>query len=381
MKLKAVSVYKLHLPFKFTFAHARKSDTWADNIFVEILAADDHIRGYGEGAPRPIVTGETQEIAIRSVQSLCLTDDFPWDLEDAQQIWQFVHCLAGEKHYISAACALETALLDLLGKAQNRSIVDYLPKDYYTSEVRYGGTIPISDSKTVASICHIIRALEVTDVRLKLGKDFHQNRTALEVVRKAMDGGYNLRADVNCGWDFQMAKQHLPLLESYEVGTLEQPMMPDDPNWEDLANLLSTTNIRLMADESVYSMDDLEKAISEKYFRVFNIKLTKSWGFLNSLELIGKIRSAGLDYQVGCQVGESGILSAAGRALCAVSSDALYCDGCYDQFLLEQNLTKEHLTFGQRGIAKPLNGPGLGIGMNAKNLAQLTEDLLTIQRP
>ena len=128
-------------------------------------------------------------------------------------------------------------------------------------------------------------------------------------------------------------------------------------------------------------MEDVERAISDKHFDVINVRLTKCGGFLNSLKIIERIRAAGLRYQVGCQLGESGILSAAGRALCAVSSDALYCDGSYDAFLLRENLTTEHVTFNHGGRAAPLKGPGLGITVNLENLKRFSDYFITIQRP
>ncbi|MEA1948630.1 MAG: hypothetical protein U9N83_15155 [Thermodesulfobacteriota bacterium] len=42
-------------------------------------------------------------------------------------------------------------------------------------------------------------------------------------------------------------------------------------------------------------------------------------------------------------LGESGILWAGGRILCLVCGNAEYCDGSYDEFLLEKNVTVEHI--------------------------------------
>jgi muconate cycloisomerase len=111
------------------------------------------------------------------------------------------------------------------------------------------------------------------------------------------------------------------------------------------------------------------------------VRLSKCGGFFNSLKIIQRIRAAGLNFQVGCQLGESGILSAAGRALCAISSDALYFDGSYDAFLLEENLTTEHVTFNQGGRAVPIEGPGLGIQVDLENLKRFSDDPVAIQRP
>lgn len=381
MKIKAINVYKVNLPFKFFFSHSQKDARAADNIVVKILAYEQGLAGYGEGGPRPYVTGETQESAIRSVRFLCLNKPFPWDLDDVSQVWNFVCSAIGEKNHNSALCALEMAMLDLLARKENRNILDYLPGDHFTHEVRYGGTVPMADQEMVASICQMLRKFDIKDVRLKMGRDKEQNRRALKIVRRVLGSGHDLRVDVNGAWDSDMAKQHLSLLVSYGVSTLEQPLPPRDPGWRDLAAISKINDLKLMADESVCSNEDLEEAVSEGYFDVINVRLSKCGGFSNSLKMINRIRAAGLRYQVGCQLGESGILSAAGRALCAVSSDALYCDGSYDAFLLRENLTTEHVAFNYGGRAAPLKGPGLGITVNRKNLERFSDYFIPIQRP
>jgi len=77
-------------------------------------------------------------------------------------------------------------------------------------------------------------------------------------------------------------------------------------------------------------------------------------------------------------LGESGILWAAGRILCLVCGNAEYCDGSYDEFLLEKNVTVEDVSMGPGGEADPLNGPGLGIEVSGKNLAELSEGFNTM---
>lgn len=380
MKISAINVYKVILPFKATFSHSQKDARSADNIVVEIVTNENGLRGYGEGAPRPYVTGETQRDAIRNVTALCLNKGFPWDLDQISQIWNFVTAATSDKSHNSALCALEIALLDMLARKKGRNLLHYLPTDHVTKEIQYGGTVPIADLNMVTEICAMLKEFDIKAVRLKMGKCFEANKRTIKAVCRVMGRGGSLRVDVNGAWNLDLAKQHLPLLVSHEVNILEQPLMPNDDNWEELADIVRARDVKLMADESVCSMEDMEDAITEGYFDIINIRLSKCGGFFNSLKIIQRVRAAGLNYQVGCQLGESGILSAAGRALCAASSDALYYDGSYDAFLLKENLTTENVTFGHGGKAVPLKGHGLGITVNPENLNRFSDDPVTIQR-
>ena len=87
--------------------------------------------------------------------------------------------------------------------------------------------------------------------------------------------------------------------------------------------------------------------------------------------MIAYLRANGLSFQLGCSTGESGILSAAGRALGLVNRDAITYDGSYDAFLLQTNTTCSDVTFGPGGEAGPLPEPGLGVVIDQKRLERL----------
>jgi muconate cycloisomerase len=97
--------------------------------------------------------------------------------------------------------------------------------------------------------------------------------------------------------------------------------------------------------------------------------------------MIDYLRAKGIFFQIGCHLGESGVLSAAGRLLCLLCSDAVFYDGSYDEFLLNENITRENVSFGPGGKAGPLTGPGLGIEVNRQNLARLSEISESITSP
>jgi len=60
-------------------------------------------------------------------------------------------------------------------------------------------------------------------------------------------------------------------------------------------------------------------------------------------------------------VGETGILSAAGRHFAQGVKGLEAVGGSFDRFLVGERLTREDLTFGWGGKAQPLIGKGLGV--------------------
>jgi muconate cycloisomerase len=192
-----------------------------------------------------------------------------------------------------------------------------------------------------------------------------------------------LKADVNGAWDRETALKHLPLIADYHIEVVEQPMAPGDPEIAKVSASLKACNTKIMADESACSFEEVQTLIAEGHYNMINVRLSKCGGFRRSLRIIDFLRSQGVSYQVACQLGESGVLSAAGRALSLLCKDAVYHDGSYDDFLLKENVTKQNVSFGQGGKAGPLGGVGLGIEVSGSNLRRLSDgsDPISFKRP
>ena len=89
--------------------------------------------------------------------------------------------------------------------------------------------------------------------------------------------------------------------------------------------------------------------------------------------------ASNLGYQLGSQVGETGILSAAGRHFACNVDRIRYLEGSFDRFLVRETLTDENLTFARTGRAPRLTGPGLGISVResrVRDLAVKTMELI-----
>ena len=105
---------------------------------------------------------------------------------------------------------------------------------------------------------------------------------------------------------------------------------------------------------------------------LFNIRLSKCGGFIPSLRLVQLARRHGLGCQLGCQVGETAILSAAGRHFASSVADLRYLEGSYDHHLVREALATRDFTFQRGGKAPALAGPGLGVVIDSAALARVT---------
>lgn len=382
MQIEKINIYSVNLPFSLHFSHALRKRSSVKNIIVEVVADTGDIKGYGEGAPRSFVTGETPESVVQSIHHFTQLDYFPWAIEDICQLWNFIDRLGNVKTHNVAVCALETALLDAFGKSHGRNIIDYFSSGFMTNKIYYGAALPLAGKQTIMELCGRARAMKINKLKLKLGKDLLQNTQNFKAVHAVFGGDYDLKVDINGVWNRKLAFEHKSLINAYQVKVVEQPMAPGDAQLSEFADIMHKIGVILMADESACTLNDVENIVREGYYQMINVRLSKNGGFRNSLKMIDLLRSNGVSFQIGCHLGESGILSAAGRILCLLCDDAVYYDGSYDEFLLQENVTFENVSFGPGGEANPLNGPGLGVDVSSQKLVRLSEKFPTvIKRP
>ena len=206
-----------------------------------------------------------------------------------------------------------------------------------------------------------------------MGSDFEQNKTALETVWEVFGSECEQRIDPNGVWDFELAMSHLPLLTKYRVKIIEEPMARTSQGFAEFVEAARARGLTLMACESAPTLHDVKAIIQEGHYKMFNVKLCRSGGFHRTLQIIDHLRGEKIPFQIGCTLGEAGLLSAAGRALGLVCSDAVTYDGSYDRFMLKENITEEDVTFGLGGKAGPLDGHGLGVTVKSEKLARLSD--------
>jgi muconate cycloisomerase len=382
VKIDQIRVHAVRLPFAFDFSHAQRKRAFTENVVVEVVAEGGALSGFGEGAPRSYVTGETTGSAGQSIAAAMDSPAFCWDLSAPEQIRHWMAGIERGRFGNAARCALELALLDALGRCLQRPAIDFFPGNALVQSIFYGAALPLAPPALIEKGCRIVRELGIHRLKLKFGADLKQNRAMLEAVESVFGKDCELKVDVNFAWDLAAALAHIPLLSRHRVKVVEQPLPPGNPDCGALAAAMAATDIVLMADESACTLSDLENICKEGSFGMINMRLSKCGGFFRSLEMIDYLRKAGLSFQVACHLGESGILSAAGRALGLLCGDAVYWDGSYDAFLLQENLTTEDVTFGPGGKAGPLAGPGLGVEVSRKALQRLSiKEPLVFKRP
>lgn len=379
MRILKIHLYRICIPFKKTFRHAIRKRSFTDNIVVETSLEDGTV-GYGEGLPREYVTGETPEGVIDALKRLP-SSIFQVDFRKLENSVGFLESeILSRKHLKqdrsnnTARCALELSLLDAYCQTFKATFLDvvktlsFLNADSLkkVDRVYYDGILSLDSLLQNLWDALKMKLFGFRRLKLKVGPDVDATLRTINSMRKIVGNRVDLRVDANESWNLETAVHMARELRSYSVSAIEQPL----PHAElmKMQELKKASPIPLMLDESLCSLEDAQKAIQYNLSHLFNIRLSKCGGFLNSLKIAALARQNALGYQLGCMVGETGILSAAGRQFAMLDPSLKYLEGSFDRYLLKDNIIREEISFGRRGKALPLEGYGLGIHIDSDKL-------------
>jgi muconate cycloisomerase len=215
-----------------------------------------------------------------------------------------------------------------------------------------------------------MRLYRFRQLKVKVGIAGHNDAQRLRRIRRCAGRNMDLRVDANEAWPAAEAAARVRELEPFGITSVEQPVAHADIGC--LANVRKEIHTPIMFDESLCSRYDAEQAVEHHHCDLFNLRLSKCGGFIPTLRLAQFARQHGLGYQLGCQIGETAILSAAGRHFAASVAGLRYLEGSYDRHLVREALGKTDLTFGLGGNAPALTGTGLGVSLDPLAVERVT---------
>jgi L-Ala-D/L-Glu epimerase len=384
MRIVSANIYSLRIPFKAPFSHKLMTRSYSDSIIAK-LTADCGETGFGEGMPRPYVTGETVTSCLEQIRLVLsgLNENSAlnkWDVEDGSLavLHEISDSLpdAGKDSIIAfhaSRAAVELALIDLLLKKSGKSLACLIPPE--AESVTYSAVITAESAEYAGKIALKCGQYGIRQVKIKVGTGDDYGRIA--AVRDALGGEVSLRVDANGAFDVKGAIALISSIQPFNIDSIEQPVARGDV--AALAQVKKDSPIPVMADESLITEGDAAELIEKEACDLFNIRISKNGGIFRTLRLADMARAAGIGFQLGCQVGETAILSAAGRHVAAHLKDAKFVEGSYGELLLEEDIADASVQFGYAGKAPLLKGPGLGIRVREDLLLKYSEKSIEVE--
>jgi muconate cycloisomerase len=378
VKVAELTAYQVRIPLRRTIRHASHARDSTENIVVRCVL-ENGTEGFGEGVPREYVTGETIDEDIKLLKDSDLTAqlspclDFPHAVTMAERL-RLAPVLGDDRNCRgnAARCAVELALLDAYGRhfGETLGAVTKLvsPELYeFRPWVRYSGVIlSASTWFKVRLAAWRVRVFRFPDVKVKVGIPGQDDVFRLKNIRLRLGWKKDLRVDANEAWSRTVAADRIRALEPFRISAVEQPVPHADLSV--LREVRQKVGVPIMLDESLCSMTDAERALEQGSCDLYNLRLSKCGGFIPTLRLAQFAVKHGLGYQLGCQVGETALLSAAGRQFATSVAGIRHVEGSYDRHLVRETLGRSDITFRWGGWAPALDGAGLGITVDKQAL-------------
>ena len=148
-------------------------------------------------------------------------------------------------------------------------------------------------------------------MKVKVDGDAARADDALGLSRGILGESFDIRVDANSSWPLADGPKLFGVCRRDGVRIIEQPFSDTEPA-EAAVREARAEGYAIMADERVLSSEDLRALAAAGAYSIVNLRLSKNGGLTRVLALAEEARANGLSYQLGCMVGETGVLSALG---------------------------------------------------------------------
>ena len=289
MRIVRAEVEALRTPLRRPLVTSQGTVTTRRGFLLRLIA-DEGVEGLGEASPAYwIDEGSIEETAadLRAIVARVATHPNATRLRD--MLFE-----RGDRHRLSAAaaCALDTALLDLTARAGGVAV---------TSLIGGEPTTPLLASALLAgetpeALAHEARAAVARGFRtpkIKVGSaTITEDVQRVAAVRVHAGAAVALRLDANRAWAPEEAQRALAAFEPLGVEFIEEPLRVAEPRA--LAALQSSTHVPIALDESVTDTAGLRRFTEAGAAPVVVLKAARLGGPRRVLELAQVARANAL---------------------------------------------------------------------------------------
>jgi L-Ala-D/L-Glu epimerase len=288
-KLEAVP-YRLPMNGSLQWgAHSKLSA--AEHVLVRVHL-ENGIFGESEAPPRPTIYGETIS-SIRGILDHLSPVLVGLEVEDAIGI---ASALASVPNNNTAKGALDMACWDARAKNAGSSLFAQLAGPNRDLRVSY--ILGISDTATMLEEARRVFAAGVRVLKVKVGRNHEKDLQVIATLNLEFAGEMKLYADSNETLTPETAPKALEAMRNAGLMYVEEPLPVRQIKAR--AELKRLNILPIIADDSTFTLADLEREIDFDTFDILNIKTART-GFTQSLGMLELAKNAGKSVMLGSQ--------------------------------------------------------------------------------
>ena len=280
--IESINLYRLELPLKVPYKLAFGPVTHFDTLIVSVTDANGN-QGLGEAT---ILTGYTQETIGGS-----------WDL--IQELAQKLIKQSDESNqqlldkYLVSDPFTVTALATAIELAKNRGF--FLNQS--AASIPILGVVNAETLKDLEiEIEHLISS-GFNTLKVKVGFDVDKDSVKVKNVQKVLKERAKIRLDGNQGYSRSDAIRFIEQLNPIGIELFEQPCHADD--WDSALAISKIANVPMMLDESIYGLEDIQRAADLNIATYIKVKLMKFGSYQNLTNALSLISNLGMKPVLG----------------------------------------------------------------------------------
>ena len=292
-RIVTIDTVAYRLPLRGALAWGKESVIDSAEAVLVGVTAESGARGVAEAPPRPTIYGETRasiEAAVRDLMAPRLVGRELADLAGARAAVAF---LAGNQ---TAKGALDMALHDALARERGITLPELLGAGAREVEVSY--ILGLGDLRAALAEARWVVDRGVRVLKVKIAGDLAADRGLLRALRIELGPTVRLYVDANETLDPATAAEHLARLRDEGALWAEEPLPIE--RLRDRAALRARGVLPLIADDSAFSLRDLERELEADTFDVLNLKPART-GYQESRAMHERARARGKGVMVGSQ--------------------------------------------------------------------------------
>jgi L-alanine-DL-glutamate epimerase-like enolase superfamily enzyme len=311
MKITSASIYPLSIPLIEPIKMSREMVVDAKTVLL-CLTDEEGRQGWGEASVAPLMTGETLDSLVGSVQYL-VEQAKSWEWSEPKDFARdFAKILYGNA---SAKSCFEMALLDLFTQKQSLPLWRYLRQENNLPDVGDPASIPLlrmlggSFDKELAD-AKTFRSLGFRHWKIKIGSlSLAEDLQRVEILSNLLEGDV-ISVDANGAMSLADAIQFCESKEASKLSFAEQ-LIAADLSIDDFALLKKRSPIPIGLDESIHGVHEIEEFIKAKALDGASLKLIKTGGILPAFEGATVLRDKGCQMNLACKIAETSLSGAA----------------------------------------------------------------------
>ena len=294
--ITSIKTKKIKLDLKGKLSWGKASNMARLEHVVIKLETPDHY-AIAEAPARPSIYGETPQSIKAIVKNHLAPQLIGLNINDSKKIQAVFASIANNQ---AAKAAIDIAIHEIRAKEQNKTLAEYM--NAQQSHIRVSYILGINEPNIMIEEALKVYEQGVSVFKIKIGRDLQKDKMIIENLKYAFSDEVILYADANQMLSPKTAAHTLEQLAKLGISYIEEPL--EREKIKQRAKLKQQQIIPIIADDSSFSLKDLERELDFDSFDILNIKPART-GYSESKLMLEAAHKAAKGIMIGSQASSS----------------------------------------------------------------------------